>query len=66
MSFTQFLVHSISQYAWKVMISLSFIIYSLILLNFSPPFHFPDVRGWNGFAVRAHVKIFLSKGRLAS
>ena len=46
--------------------SLSFNMYSLIKLNFSPPFHFPDVNGWDGLAARPHVKIFLSKGRLAA
>jgi hypothetical protein len=34
-------------------------------LNYLPPFHFPEVKGWVALVDRAQAKMFFSKGKLA-
>jgi len=58
------LVHETSQYAWNVITSLSLRINSLIKSKEASPFHLPEVKGWVGFAERAHSKALVTNGRL--
>lgn len=63
--FIVLLVHSTSQYAWKVITSLSFRMNSLIGSKAISPFHQPEVIGCEGLAERAQEKTLIQKGKLA-